>query len=249
MKLSIVIPTYNEQKTIKELIRYVETVPYPVDYEIIVVDDCSIDRTYEREILLRLKDNHHHVKLFRNGSNQGKGASVRRGIGYATGDIVIIQDADTEYDPHDIPNVIEPILKGDADVVYGSRFLSQSRPEGMSFLSFIANKTLTWLTNFLYGTHLTDMETCYKAVRRSVVHDLALTARRFDFEPEITVLLAKKGVRIQEVPIHFRGRGYKEGKKVRAKDFFWALRVLVKYKVMRETVDHHSCLQRIPHGS
>ncbi len=231
MKLSIIVPTYNEQKTIKELIRYVDSVAYPIDYEIIIVDDCSVDRTYEREILLKLKDNRHHVKLFRNGINRGKGAAVRRGLQYATGDIVIVQDGDTEYDPQDIPKVIEPILKGEADVVYGSRFLAEKRPPGMSFLSFIANKTLTAVTNFLYKTRLTDMETCYKALRKSVARELPLRANRFDFEPELTALLAKKGITIKEVTIQYRGRRYAEGKKIRGKDFFSALWVLVKHKL------------------
>jgi glycosyltransferase involved in cell wall biosynthesis len=233
MKLSIIIPTYNEEKTIKELIRYVDSVHYPIDYEIIVVDDCSIDKTYEREILLKLKNLRGHIKLFRNDANRGKGASIRRGIDYAKGDIVIVQDADTEYDPHDIPSVIEPILMGQADVVYGSRFLMQPYPQGMSLPSFLANKILTFLTNLLYKTALSDMETCYKAMKRSVVQDLPLKANRFDFEPEITVLLTKRAIAIREVPIRYNGRSYGQGKKIRGKDFFSALWTLIKYKLFR----------------
>ena len=183
MKLSIIIPTYNEEKTVKELIRMVTTVDYSCDYEVIIVDDCSVDRTYEKEIMIRLKTEKGRIKLFRNRINRGKGASIRQGLKHATGDIFIIQDADTEYDPREIPKLIQLILTGERDVVYGSRFLKQRHPEGMAFLNWVANKILTKLTNLLFGSHLSDIETCYKAVRTSLVKKLKLRCKRFDFEP------------------------------------------------------------------
>ncbi len=159
VKLSIIIPTYNEHSTIEELIGYVQSVPYPVEHEIIIVDDASIDRTYEKEVLIRMKNRteSNNIRLFKNVINRGKGFSIRKGIRRCTGDIIIIQDADKEYDPHEIPKLLEPILAGKTDVVYGSRFLNAKRPEGMAFANWVANRFLTWVTNVLYGLNLTDL--------------------------------------------------------------------------------------------
>lgn len=234
MKLSIIIPTYNEHATIEQLVSYVESVKYPIEHEIIIVDDASIDRTFETSSLVRLqsrKDGSRHIRIFKNKINQGKGFSIRKGIRHAKGDIIIIQDADTEYDPHEIPKLLEPLLKNETDVVYGSRFLGAARPKGMAFVNWIANIFLTKLTNFLYGLHLTDMETCYKVIRAGIIKNLKLRANRFTFEPEVTALLAKQRMKITELPIQYRGRTAKEGKKIKTKDFFFAIGTLLLHKL------------------
>ena len=227
--LSIIIPTYNEQRTIRELIDYVQSVNYPVSYEIVIIDDASIDRSYEKELIIKLrnKSEQTNIRVFKNRINKGKGYSVRKGIRRARGSIIIVQDADKECDPHEIPKLIEPILKGEEGVVYGSRFLNNEHPEGMSFASCLANRFLTKLTNILYGLNLTDMETCYKAFRADIVKNMNLRANRFSFEPEITAKLAKTGIKIKELPISYRGRTVKEGKKIKAKDFIYAIVTLL----------------------
>ena len=235
MKLSIIIPTYNEHATIEELIGYVQSVDYPIEHEIIIVDDASIDRTYEKEVLIRLKNRKesNNIRLFKNSTNRGKGFSIRKGILRCTGDIIIIQDADKEYDPNEIPALLKPILEGKTNVVYGSRFLNAARPDGMAFSNWIANRFLTWMTNLLYGLKLTDMETCYKVFRSAIVKSLKLRANRFTFEPEVTALLAKKKIGILELPISYHGRTAEECKKIKAKDFFFAVAVLLKNKFFR----------------
>lgn len=232
MKLSIIIPTYNEHATIDQLVGYVQSVQYPVEHELIIVDDASVDRTFEKTTMLRLQNREaglNNIRLFKNRINRGKGFSIRKGIRHANGDIIVIQDADTEYDPHEIPKLLEPILKGETDVVYGSRFLNVHRPKGMAFANWFANRFLTWLTNLFYGLDLTDMETCYKVIRADILKGLNLKANRFTFEPEVTALLAKKKIKIIELPIAYKGRTAKEGKKIKAKDFFFAVLVLLKY--------------------
>lgn len=233
MKLSIIIPTYNEANTIEQLIYYVQSVSYPIPYEIIIVDDASIDRTYEKEVLIRIKSRkeQNNIHLFKNRINRGKGFSIRKGIKRASGDIIIVQDADHEYDPNEIPKLLEPILKGECQVVYGSRFLGAGRPEGMAYPNWIANRFLTVLTNLLYGLRLTDMETCYKVFRSEIIKNLKLRADRFTFEPEVTALLAKKKISIKELPISYRGRTAKEGKKIKAKDFFYAVLILLRHLI------------------
>lgn len=228
MKLSIIIPTYNEEYTIRELIKYVDSVKYPVEHEIIIIDDCSVDRTFEKEMIIRLKDESRHIRLFRNRVNKGKGASIRQGLKHAGGDIVVIQDADFEYDPAEIPKLIEPILRGEAAVVYGSRFLERGRPAGMALPNYVANKILTLMTNVMFGAGVTDMETCYKVIQRELVKRFRLRASRFDFEPEITAKIAKAGVKVKELPISYKGRTAKEGKKIKAWDFFSAVFTLVR---------------------
>ena len=235
MKLSIIIPTYNEQNTIKRLIDYVQLVQYPIEHEIIVVDDASIDRTYEKEWLIKEKNKsgRSNIRIFKNRINRGKGFSIRKGIKRAKGDVIIIQDADTEYDPHEIPKLLEPILEGEAEVVYGSRFMNNSRPAGMAFPNLLANRILTKFTNIMFGLNLTDMETCYKVFKANIVKSLDLRANRFTFEPEVSALLAKKKIKIKELPITYHGRTAKEGKKIKARDFVFAVMVLIWRRVTK----------------
>ncbi len=188
-----------------------------------------MDYTYAIERALQDDMGKNRLKVVRNRVNKGKGASIRRGIKHARGDLVIVQDGDLEYDPSEIPSLVRPLLAGEADAVYGSRFLRQRGcPPGMAWANYIANRFLTWLTNCLYNTHLTDMETCYKVLRRDQFAQLHLRANRFEFEPEITAKLAKSGIKIFELPISYHGRTYQEGKKIRPKDLFIAIWTLVR---------------------
>lgn len=225
-KLSIIIPAYNEVNTIRQLVEKIMATPFPVDFEVIIVDDRSEDMTYGLAKILNERDLSGRIRLFRNDKNRGKGYSLQRGFQHVTGDIVVVQDADFEYDPAEIPRLMRPILDGHADVIYGSRFLKAFRPQGMAWAGCAANYVLTFLTNVLYGSRLTDMETCYKLIRKEVLQNLTLSASRFDFEPEITSKLLKKGIKIQELPISYHGRTASEGKKIKARDFFAAVWVL-----------------------
>lgn len=222
MKLSVIIPVYNEAKTIAELIQRVEAVP--IDKDIIVVDDYSADGS--RDVLQSL--NHPHLSVFYHEKNLGKGAAVRTGIEHATGDYVVIQDADLEYDPREYPKLLEPILQGQADVVYGSRFKGQI--QDMTLVQRVGNRFLTVWTNLLYGTTLSDMETCYKLVPTKVMRGLHLRSRAFDFEPEVTAKLLRRGYRIVEVPIAYAARNTLEGKKISWTHGFPALWCLIKYR-------------------
>lgn len=222
MKTSIIIPVYNEEATIKQVLEVIKTVE--MDKEIIVVDDCSTDKT--REILAGIHDS--QIKVFCHNKNQGKGAALRTGFEKATGDIIMIQDADLEYDPTEYPHVLRLIKDGSADVVYGSRFLGDHRV--FLFWHYMGNKVLTLITNILYNTILTDMETGVKAFRREAIKDIKIKSNGFDFEPEITAKILKKGLRLYEVPITYRGRGYDEGKKIHWYDGLWALKALIRFR-------------------
>ena len=227
MKLSIIIPCYNEKSTIREVIDAVLAAPYD-DKEIIIVDDCSKDGT--KEVLLEEIEPLVHQILFHK-VNQGKGAALRTGIQAATGDIVLIQDADLEYDPQEYPNLVEPILRNKADVVYGSRFMGSQPHRVLYFWHSVGNMVLTILSNMFTNLNLTDMETCYKVFRREIIQGISIKENRFGFEPEITAKIAKLECRIFEVGISYYGRTYKEGKKIGWKDGFRAIYCIIKYNL------------------
>jgi glycosyltransferase involved in cell wall biosynthesis len=227
MKLSVVIPVYNEKDTILELFSSVKEVN--LDKEIIMVDDYSNDGT--REILHGIVDE--TTQIYYHERNMGKGAALRTGFGHAKGDIVIIQDADLEYDPRQYPRLIQPILDGKADVVYGSRFVSGEYRRVLFFWHMVGNRFLTLLSNMLTNLNLSDMETCYKVFRREVLEKITIEENRFGFEPEITAKVAKLNVRIYEIGIAYAGRTYEEGKKIGWKDGFSALRCILKYNLFR----------------
>ena len=223
--LSVIMPVYNEEGTIEEIVSRVLAVPLPI--ELIVVDDGSTDKT--RALLSKLAEGR-QLKVFLQDENRGKGAAVRKGFAEASGDIFIIQDADLEYSPEEYPELIELIVRGKADAVYGSRFLGRHR--AFLFTHYLGNRFLTLVTNVLYNTILTDMETCFKAIRADRVRQMTLRSNRFGIEPEITAKLFKMGCRVYEVPITYEGRGYEEGKKISWKDGLEALWVLLKYRVV-----------------
>jgi glycosyltransferase involved in cell wall biosynthesis len=225
-KLSIVMPVFNERQWLTEVVRRVRAVP--IAKEIIVVDDCSTDGT--RDLLHAMEDDD-DLRILYQPSNQGKGAAVRAGLKHATGDVVLIQDADLEYDPSEYPRLIQPILEGQADVVFGSRFIGDQH-RVLYFWHSVANRMLTTLSNMFTNLNLTDMETCYKVFRREVVQGLNLTSNRFGIEPELTAKVAKRRNpkwRVFEVPISYAGRTYEEGKKIGLKDAFIALYCIVRY--------------------
>ena len=222
-KLSIVVPVYNEEATIHTILARVNALP--VTKEIIIVDDCSTDGTRE---LLEPLERAGEVKIVYKLQNEGKGAALRSGFEHATGDIVVVQDADLEYDPRDILPLLKPIVTGEADVVYGSRFLGDE-PQDPSLLHRMINGFLTKSSNFFTGLRLTDMETCYKAFRRSTLRTIEIKQNRFGFEPEVTAKLARRGYRFSEVPISYDARGYEEGKKIGMKDGFNALFCITRY--------------------
>jgi len=224
MKLSVIIPVYNEVESIREIVKRVQETD--LAWEIILIDDGSIDGT--RNLLNEL-DSMDDVHVVLHEQNQGKGAAVRTGFDAAKGDVILIQDADLEYDPRDYPTLLKPLEEGIADVVYGSRFLGGPRRVVM-FWHMIANYMLTFMTNILYNTILSDMETGYKVFRKGVIKDMPLHAKRFDFEPEFTAKVLKRKYRIYEVPISFNPRDYSEGKKIKLKDAFEAVWTLLKYR-------------------
>jgi glycosyltransferase involved in cell wall biosynthesis len=226
-KLSIVIPAFNESKTIRRIVEKIFQVPFKIDFEIVIVDDHSRDRTLRIVRLLEKRDLSDRIRIFGNEANRGKGYCLQRGFQEARGDLLVVQDADFEYDPREIPGLLEPVLQGQVEVVYGSRFSGLQRPRGMALPNYVANRFLTWLTNVLFGARLTDMETCYKVMSRKALEGINLSARRFDFEPEITSKLLKKKIPIQELPISYHGRTASEGKKIKAGDFFVAVKVLL----------------------
>jgi glycosyltransferase involved in cell wall biosynthesis len=222
-KLSIVIPVYNEERTIREILARVAALPVPK--EIIVVDDCSKDSTRE---ILRDLDGVSDLHVIFKPQNEGKGAALRTGFKQATGDIVVVQDADLEYDPRDILPLLKPILEGEADVVYGSRFM-HSNPHHRSLIHRFGNWALTFASNMTTGLKLTDMETCYKAFKREVISKIDIQQNRFGFEPEVTAKIGRRKYRVMEVPISYHARSYAEGKKIGVKDLFNALWCIVRY--------------------
>ncbi|HEY4691905.1 MAG TPA: glycosyltransferase family 2 protein [Bellilinea sp.] len=224
MNVTVLIPAYNEVKTIREIIKRVKDTG--LIHEILVVDDGSSDGT--REILQELHDQG-EVKVIFHEKNGGKGAALRTGIQNASGDVIIIQDADLEYNPHEYPNLLKPIQDDIADVVYGSRFLGQAR-RPILYWNMVANKILTFVTNILYNNILSDMETGYKVFKRDLIKDIPLHAHRFEFEPEFTAKILKRKFRLYEVPIAFYPRDYSEGKKIKMWDAFEAMWALIKYR-------------------
>ncbi len=225
-KLSVVVPVFNEERSIGPLLDQVCAVPLELELEVIAVDDCSRDTTLAA--LTAAAGRHPQVRVLRNDTNRGKGFSVRRGIMAAVGDIVLIQDADFEYEPGEYPLLLQPILAGRADVVYGSRFLKPENRAGFRFTNYHANRLLTRLSNLFSGLRVTDMETCYMAFRREIVQGLALQEDRFGFEPEVTFQLSRiPGLRLIEVPISYRGRTHAEGKKIGWRDGLRAMGVIL----------------------
>jgi glycosyltransferase involved in cell wall biosynthesis len=227
VKLSVVMPVYNERATVRSVVQRVLAVP--LEIELLCVDDGSRDGS--REILQELASVSPQVKVFFQPRNMGKGAALRRGIQEATGDYVIIQDADLEYDPAEYPSLLRPLVEDKADVVYGSRFLGGGPHRVLYFWHSVGNSLLTLLSNCLTNINLSDMETCYKVFRRGVIQSIAIEEDRFGFEPEITVKVAKRRLRIYEVGISYQGRTYEEGKKIGWKDGVRALWCLLKYSV------------------
>ncbi|MCS7234078.1 MAG: glycosyltransferase family 2 protein [Synergistetes bacterium] len=228
MKLSIVIPVYNEKATIEEVIEKVKSVKIPMEKEIIVVDDCSKDGT--RDVLAKYFSDP-SLKIIFHDVNRGKGAALRTGFKEVTGDFVIIQDADLEYNPEDYPKLLKPLIEGRADVVYGSRFLPTGERVVTSFIHYYANKFLTFLANLFCNLSLTDMETCYKAFKRDLLRRFEIEEDRFGIEPELTVKFSKLRCRFYEVGISYIGRSHKEGKKIGWKDGFRAIWCIIKYKL------------------
>ncbi len=239
MKLSVVMPIYNERNTLRSVIERVLSVP--LEIEMLCVDDGSGDGS--REMLADLQTEHPNLRMFLQPCNMGKGAALRRGIQEATGDFVVIQDADLEYDPQDYPTLLAPLIQGKADVVYGSRFLGSGPHRVLYFWHSVGNWILTLLSNCLTNINLSDMETCYKAFRREVIQSIPIEENRFGFEPEITVKVAKRRLRIYEVGISYWGRTYEEGKKIGWKDGVRALWCLLKYSIKEPVKAVGSTLQ------
>jgi len=225
--LSVIVPVFNERSTVAEVIRRIRAADVPVDIEVIVVDDGSSDGT--DKVLAAMGDS--TIRVIDHDSNRGKGAAVRTGLAVARGDLVLIQDADLEYDPLDWPKLLEPILRRKAQVVYGSRFTGERK--NMLPLHWVGNRFLSLVTNLLYSSTLSDMETCYKLFDRRVLEGITIRSDRFDFEPEITAKVLRRGYRIYEVPISYAGREPDEGKKITWRDGFGALKALVKYRFTR----------------
>jgi glycosyltransferase involved in cell wall biosynthesis len=227
MLLSVIIPVYNEVSTIEEILRRVDAVP--IEKELIVVDDFSRDGT--RDLLPALAERYSNLRVFYHEKNRGKGCALRTGIAQVKGDMVIIQDADLEYDPAEYPRLVRPIVDGRADVVYGSRFAGGEEHRVLYFWHYLGNRFLTLLSNMFTNLNLTDMETCYKVFRAPVLKEIRLEQDRFGFEPEITAKVARLGCRIYEMGISYSGRTYKEGKKIGWKDGVQAIWCIVKYGI------------------
>ncbi len=230
MLLSVVIPVYNERDTLFEIIRRVLNVPLEIDRELVLVDDCSTDGTRELYPQLEQEFTNATIRVIQHRVNQGKGAALRTGYREVRGDIVIVQDADLEYDPNDYPKLLKPILDGRADVVYGSRYLRGNENRVLSFWHTHANKFLTLLSNFFTNLNLTDMETCYKVFKAEVIKGIEIKSNRFGVEPEVTAKIAKGNWRIYEVGISYEGRSYAEGKKIGWRDGLNAIYSIVRFE-------------------
>lgn len=225
-KISIIIPVYNEKDTLRDIIAKVESVNFcGLEKELIFVNDCSTDGSDEI-----LKDYENKYQVYNHLVNQGKGAAIRTALAHVTGDIVVIQDADLEYDPADYEKLLPLLIENKADVVYGSRFLQNQGNGSFMLTHYLGNKVLTLITNILFNVTLTDMETCYKAFKAEYIKGLEIVSNRFDFEPEITAKIVKKGARIKEVPVSYYGRLHAEGKKITWKDGIHAIKALVKFR-------------------
>lgn len=226
MKLSIVMPIYNEEATLREIVARVLATPH--EKELILVDDCSRDRS--PEIIAELSEAHPEVRAFCHETNMGKGAALRTGFEQVEGDVVVIQDADLEYDPADYSKLLVPYEAGEADVVYGSRFLGGAYTRDVNFWRYHGNRTLTRVSNLFTGLRLTDMETCYKLMRADIARGLDIQSRTFTVEPEMTAKFARQKLRVVEVPITYDSRGYDEGKKIGLKDAFLAIGAILRFR-------------------
>jgi glycosyltransferase involved in cell wall biosynthesis len=226
MKLSIVIPVYNEEATLTEIVRRVQATPY--DKELIIVDDASKDKS--REIMQALANEHENIKTFFHERNQGKGAALRTGFGQVTGDVVLIQDADLEYNPTDYPELLKPIERGVADVVYGSRLIGAAAHRVLFFWHYVGNRVVTTLSNMFTNLNLTDMETCYKVFKAEIIKDIQIKSDRFGVEPELTAKIARRRCRVYEVPISYDGRDYSEGKKITWRDGIAAVYYIIRFR-------------------
>lgn len=227
MKLSIVVPIYNEVATIERIVEAIKSVDIGMEKEIVLVDDCSKDGT--RDLLQQMQAKDPSLAVYFHEVNQGKGGALHTGFQKATGDYVLIQDADLEYDPHEYPQLLAPLLSGRADVVFGSRFLGGGPHRVVFYWHFVGNRFLTWMSNMTTNLNLTDMEVCYKVFKREVIQAIPLREKRFGFEVEITAKVARRHLRVYEVPISYYGRDYSEGKKIGWKDGVSAIRCILRY--------------------
>ncbi|MGQ0849711.1 MAG: glycosyltransferase [Actinomycetota bacterium] len=237
-RLSVLMPVYNEERTLQTIVERVLAAPIDLDLELVIVDDASRDQSWLK--LQALAASHPEVRIYRHGTNQGKGAAIRTAIDHMTGDVAVVQDSDLEYDPAEFPKLLKPIIDGRADAVFGSRFAASPERRVLLFWHSLGNRMLTGLTNMLNDLNLTDMETCYKAVRADVLKSLRLQSDRFGIEPEITTRLAQWGARIYEVPISYHGRGYEEGKNIGWRDGMQAIWLLLKYRFLDTNFSHRS---------